>query len=277
MPRTYLCSGLAGAGKTTFAIADASPEHPVAYKGMEPGGFERAAKRLRLGEGSVINDYYPAPENELETLLAGIPRVGQGGGLKADFHYKLDGWVEILNRLVTGMMASSKAGQRPVFDTATRFWLIVRNAYEEMVQKAVSKEAESIGQLRYTWPNKVHMQVHEFPIKYGLDVIWIAHETSVFGSDPPIYKPDCWKELENMVDVSLKFFVRDRKPIARIDKGAEVGMVLKGLEVEEPTLSKLSTILDTAGALEAEGEDVPRDSAQLLTMGEIYKAAGKLK
>ncbi len=269
MARTFLATGMAGTGKTTFALADASPENPVAYKGMEPGGFDRAATRLRLSEGSVVNDYYPAPENELETLLAGIPTLGGKGGLKADFHYQLDGWSEILNRLVTGMMASSRAGQRPVFDTATRFWLIVRNAYEEMVQKATGAEAESIGQLRYTWPNKVHMQVHEFPIKYGLDVVWISHETQVWNTDPPQYKPDCWKELEGMVDVSLKFFIRDRKPIARITKGAEVGMTVKDLEVEEPTLKKLNALLDVVAILEAEDEEVERDAEALLIQAKI--------
>ncbi len=268
MARTYLASGPAGTGKTTFALADATPEHPVAYKGMEPGGFDRAAKRLRLSEGAVINDYYPIPE-ELDALLMAMPALGNSGGLKADFKYQLDGWAQLLNSLVTGMMQSSKAHQRPVFDTATRFWLILRNAYEELVQKATGKEAESIGQLRYTWPNKVHMQVHEFPINYGLDVVWIAHETTVFGSDPPVYKADCWRELEGLVDVALKFMVRQNKPIARIDKGAEVGMSVRGIEIEYPTLYKVNAILDVVGELDAEAEEYEKDAEYLLNVAKI--------
>lgn len=268
MARTYLASGPAGSGKTTFALADATPENPVAYKGMEPGGFDRAAKRLRLSEGAVINDYYPIPE-ELDALLSAMPTLGGKGGLKADLSYQLDGWVDVLNKLVTGMMASSKAKQRPVFDTATRFWLILRNAYEEMVQKATGKDAESIGQLRYTWPNKVHMQVHEFPINYGLDVIWIAHETTVFNSDPPIYKPDCWKELEGLVDVALKFRVAGNVPTARIDKGAEVGMSVRGMEIEYPTLKKVNAILDVVSLLDAEEEPYEKDAESLLVQAKL--------
>lgn len=269
MSRTWLLSGPAGTGKTTFALADATPEQPVAYKELEPGGFRRAATRLNLSEGAVVVDSYPTPTQELLTLLAGVPELGSKGGLKADFSYQLDGWQELLNNLVSGMMKTSQAGQRPVFDTATRFWLIVRNCYEEMVQKATGADIEKIAQLRFTWPNKVHLQVHEFPIAYGLDVIWIAHETTVFNSDPPIYRPDCWKELEGQVDCSLRFRVADNKPVARITKGAEVGMVLQGLDVVEPTLGKLNAILDVAGLLEADHEEVPKDSGTLLNLAKL--------
>ncbi len=264
MARTYLLWGPAGSGKTTFALADATPEHPVAYKGMEPGGFDRAAKRLRLNEGAVINDYYPFPEKELLNLLNGSPELWASGGVKPDLSYKLEGWEELLGRIVSGMMTSSKMKQRPVFDTATRFWLIVRNAYEESVQDLSAAEIDKLGQKKFTWPNKVHTQVHEFPLAYGLDVIWIAHETTVFGSDPPVYKADCWKELEGSVDVVLRFSVKDRKPVAKITKGAEVGMTVKDLEVIEPTLGKLNALLDVVAELEAEGTEVERDTEYLL-------------
>lgn len=269
MARTYLAWGPAGTGKTTFALADATPDNPVAYKELEPGGFRRAASRMRLDEGSVVVESFPTPMQELETLLSGVPTVGGKGGLHSDFSYQLDGWIELLNNVVHSMMTTSKAGQRPVFDTATRYWYIIRQAYEEMVQKNTGAKAESIGQLKYTWPNKIMLQTHEFPMSYGLDVIWIAHQDSVFNSDPPIYKPDCWKELPGMVDVSLQFRVQNNKPVARIVKGAESGMVLQGLDVEEPTLAKLNTILDVAAALISEGEAVEKNAEQLLALGKL--------
>lgn len=271
MSRTFLLWGPAGTGKTTFALEDATPENPVAYKELEPGGFRRAARRLKLSEGAVQVDTYPTPMQELETLLAGMPELGDKGGLKADFSYNLDGWVQLLNDLVMSTMETSKAGMRPVFDTGTRFWYIVRQAYEEMVQKATGANIDKIGQLKFTWPNKIHLQVHEFPMAYNLDVIWIAHEAKVFNSDPPIYNPDCWRELEGMVDCSLRFRVVDNKPIARIDKGAEVGMLLKYLDVPEPSLKKLNTILDIAPILQEEGESMEniRDVDFLLRMGKL--------
>lgn len=271
MARTFLLWGPAGTGKTTFALEDATEQNPVAYKELEPGGFRRAARRLKLSEGAVQVDTYPTPMQELETLLAGIPELGGKGGLKADFNYKLDGWVEVLNSLVRSTMQTSQAGSRPVFDTATRFWYIVRQAYEEMVQKATGADVEMIGQLKFTWPNKIHLQVHEFPIAYNLDVVWISHEATMFNSDPPIYKPDCWKELEGMVDCSLRFRIVNNKPVARITKGAEVGMTLRGVDVEEPTLRKLNTVLDTAAILHDEGEPLERirDVGYLLSQGKL--------
>lgn len=269
MSRTFLCWGPAGTGKTTFALADATPESPVAYKELEPGGFRRAASRMRLSEGAVAVESFPTPMQELETLLSGIPTLGGKGGLHSDFSYKLDGWIELLNNIVHSMMATSKAGQRPVFDTATRYWYIIRQAYEEMVQKATGAESEKIGQLKFTWPNKIMLQTHEFPMNYGLDVVWIAHQDTVFNSDPPIYKPDCWKELPGMVDVSLQFRIQNNKPVARIDKGAESGIALRGLDIEEPTLSKVNTILNVAEALAAEGEEIEKNTDYLLAQGKL--------
>ncbi len=268
MARTYLLYGPAGTGKTTFALADATPESPAFYAELEPGGFRRSAPRLRLAEGAVSVHSYPTPMQELANLLEGIPSLGGRGGLHSDLDSQLEGWHSLLNDVVSGMMQAVKAGQRPVFDTATRYWYIIRQAYEEMVQKAGAK-AESIGQLKFTWPNKIMLQTHEFPIAYGLDVIWIAHQDTVFNSDPPIYKPDTWKELPNMVDVVLKFSVSGSVPVARIVKGAESGMALQNLDIPEPTLYKVNGILDVVAELEREGESYDRDAEYLLGLAEM--------
>ena len=269
MARTYLLWGSAGTGKTSFALADATPDNPAWYAELEPGGFRRSAPRLNLAEGAVNVHAYPTPMQELETLLSGIPTLGGQGGLHADFSYQLDGWTELLNNVVTGMMAAVKAGQRPIFDTATRYWYIIRQCYEEMVQKATGANIEKIGQLKFTWPNKIMLQSHEFPLSYGLDVIWIAHQDTVFNSDPPIYKADTWKELPNMVDVSLQFRVSNNMPVAKIVKGAESGMALQGLEIVAPTLSKLNAILDLAAILQKEGKPIEKDAELLLGLAKM--------
>lgn len=266
MSRSYLCWGMAGTGKTTFALADATPANPVTYFELEPGGFRRAATRLNLSEGAVQVEKFPTPDKELQTLLEGIPTLGSKGGLHSDLSYKLEGWTELLNDLVRGFMKAAQEGKRPILDTATRFWYIIRQAYEQMVQNATGKDSESIGQLRYTWPNKIMLQCHEFPLKYDLDVVWIAHQDTVFNSDPPIYKPDTWKELPGMVDVSLQFKKQGNIPVARIDKGAESGMVLNNLEIQYPTLSKLNKILDLVPLLEREGQPVPLDAELLVNL-----------
>lgn len=267
MSRTFLLWGVAGTGKTTFAIEDATPDEPVWFAELEPGGFRRAARRLKLPEGAVQVESYLTPQGELQSLLDAIPLVSSGG--KVDIRYDLEGWLELLNRIVTDMMKTTQAGLRPVFDTGTRWWLIVRNAFQEMVQKATAAEYEKLDQQKYTWMNKVHLQVHEFPVAYDKDVIWIAHRDTVFRSDPPVYKPDCWKELPGMVDVSLEFRLVGNVPTARIDKGDEVGMTLLNLNIPYPTLRKVNAILDVTSILENEGEEFDKDAESLLIAAQM--------
>lgn len=267
MARSYLLWGPAGTGKTTFAIADATPEQPAWYAELEPGGFRRAARRLKLDEGAIQVESYLTPQGELESLLDALPILSTGG--KVDIKYDLEGWTELLNRIVSDMMKATRQGQRPIFDTATRWWLIVRNAFQQMTQQVSGPDFDKLDQQKYTWPNKVHLQVHEFPIAYNQDVIWVSHQDAVFRSDPPVFKPDCWRELAGMVDVSLQFRIVGDVPTARIDKGAEVGMTLRNLDIPYPTLKKVSAILDVTSVLEDEGEIVEKDAEALLDVAKM--------
>lgn len=272
MARTFLPWGPNGSGKSTFGIADASEEEPISYHQFEPSGFRRAAIRLGLNENNLPSwirlHKYHVPVQEMESM--GVVQVTRNGNVLPQVRYELKGWTEVIAQYNQNYMDDCKAGYRPITDTTTRLWLAQQQAWEQQVQEATNGgDSAKLDRLKFTTPNARMSGAMEFAGAYELDAIFIAHEGSVYNSDPPIAKPDAWKESENLADVSLRFRVSDRTPIATIVKGAESGMALKGLDVPEPTLKKLNCILDAAAALAVEHEEIPRDAEQLLNMGRL--------
>lgn len=265
MSRSYLLYGPSGTWKSSFPLVDATPEHPLSYHEIEAGGFDRAARRLRLSEGAVLLHRHPQPFNNLEQIGA-IVKTNSGNAMP-QLQYELDGWVDMFSGYANTFMADVKAGMTPVTDTATRLWLVCRNFYNELVQKAGAK-ADSLGQLKYTEPKSIHLSLLEFPKAYGVDSVWIAHEERVFGSDPPVYQADCMAEVPNNVDVTLRFKLVQNQGVATIMKGGEAGSLV-GLEIPQPTLKKVNAILDVVALMEAEGEPYEHDAEDLLTQAKL--------
>ncbi len=250
MPRTHLWFGKNGTWKTTAAIADATPEAPVSYHELEHGGFRRAASRLRLAEGAVLVHRYRIPAPEMEEM--GEVHVTAKGGVLPQMDYSQD----------------VKRGLRPVIDTSTRLWLSQRNAMEEAYQKAATRQAmDALGQMRYTAPNARMIAAATFGLEhYDLDVISIAHEDRVFGTTD--IKADTMKEIENLVDVMLRFEwdEAERQAVATVWKGGEVG-VLKGMKIPAPTLGKVNLLLDCAVAIQLAEMPMPKDYETVLSIG----------
>lgn len=272
MARSYLLSGAAGTGKSNFGLENASEENPVSYHEWEPGGFRRAATRLGFDEKNLPSfirlHKYRVPIQELESL--GEIQVTQKGNVLPQIKYKLEGWTTLLAEFNQTYMQDCKDGFRPIVDTCTRLWLCQQQAWEQQVQEATNGgDSAKLDRLRFTTPNSRMTGATEFAGAYDLDAIFIAHERQVFNSDPPIYVPDAWRETEGLVDLCMRFIIRDRKPTARITKGAEFGMLLQGLEIPEPTLSKVNTIMDVVAALASENEEVPLDAGMLLSLGKM--------
>ncbi len=265
MARTYLFFGRNGSGKTSAAIADATPEQPVSYHELEHGGYRRAASRLRLTDGSVIVHRYKVPAPEMDDLLGEV-QVTARGGVLPQVTYKLTGWTELITEFNHNYKEDVAKGYRVVIDTSTRLWLAQRNAFEQQVQDAASKQAaDSLGQLRFTAPNARMIAAAIYGLEhYDVDVVSIAHEDKEFNSGA--IKVDTQKEIENLVDVVLRFEWRDR-PVATIYKGGEVG-VLRGLEIPEPTLGLVSHVLDCGAAIQAAGMSMSMDVDSILRLGE---------
>lgn len=259
MARTYLLSGPNGSRKSTFGIEEASELDPVSYHEFEPGGFRRAAIRLGLDPKNLPDwvrlHQYHTPVPELESM--GEVILSAKGNAMPQLKYDLTGWTDIIADFNGNYMQDCKDHYRPITDTETRLWLAQRQAYEQQVQEATNGgDSAKLDRLKYTTPNARMSGAHEFAGSYDLDAIFIAHEKQVYNSDPPQYVPDTWGEAENLVDVSLRFRLAGGEAIAKIAKGAEVG-ALVGMDIPNPTLAKVSLLLDNAALLVNKRTGIP--------------------
>ncbi len=269
MARTYLFFGRNGSGKTSAAIADATPEQPVSYHELEHGGYRRAAGRLRLADGAVLVHHYRVPAPEMEDGLGEI-QVTSKGGVMPQVNYRLSGWTELIAEFNKNYREDVAKGYRVVIDTSTRLWLAQRNAFEQQVQDAASKQAaDQLGQLRFTAPNARMIASAIYGLEhYDVDVVSIAHEDRAFGTND--IKIDTQKEIENLVDVVLRFEWEDR-PVATIYKGGEVG-ILRGLKIPEPTLALVSKVLDCGAVIDAAGLPMPSEVSAIIEQGQALGA-----
>lgn len=272
MSRSHLWFGPNGTGKTASALAGSTPEVPSHLMELEPGGYKRASAGMPLARGAVEITSLRVPATELEQI-GEVKVTGQGNAMP-QMAYRLEGWIEFVTQFNAALTAACKAGRRPIVDTATRLWLAQRQAFDQQIQEATGKDAEKLGQLRYTTPNARMIAMAEYAERFDLDLIMIAHEGTVFNSNPPQPSVDTMKEMENLADVVLRFSVRDSKPLATVWKGADGGMVLRGLEIPEPTLAKVNRVLDCAAAMRSEGQEVPKDTNEILLRGGLLIGEG---
>ncbi len=264
MARSNLFWGASATWKTSAALLDATPENPVSYHELEAGGFRRATSRLDIPEGAIYLHQYKRPFDGLEQIGQVIKT--DKGNVMPQLRYELDGWVDMFSEFANNYMDDIKQHRRPVIDTATRAWLMVRQYYFELVQKATNgRDADNLGQMKFTTPNDIMLQLLEYAPAYDIDSVWIAHMNDY---NPEDIKPDTMKEVLPNVDVSLRFRLVSNKGVATFTKGGEVGSLV-GLDVPEPTLSKVNAILDLVATLEREGETYERDAEYLLNVAKI--------
>ena len=250
MSRVFLMMGESGTGKTTCAL---SGPKPINYYEFDAGSLERASAGLKLSEADIIPRYYYSPLTNL--LDPGKISVGERGGIAPATVHKLEGWRELFWQFVADYLTALNGPGYPVIDTATKLWLCIRQAFLQEVQEAAGPEKERLNQLQYTEPNARHSQIIEAAKIKGKDLILLSHEKEQYLNDKPTGQivPDGFREVSNMADCSLRFKLRDKKPVATIFKAGTGGLELLGMEIVEPTLDKLNTLLDAATTLRREG------------------------
>ena|SRR3990167_276301 len=263
MSRFFLVFGENGSGKTTFALTG---DKPINYYEWDSGSWERAATSMNLGEGDVQVRQYYAPLTSL--LDPGRVSVGDRGGIAPATAHVLEGWNDLFWGFVKDYLGDLKGAGYPVIDTSTKLWLAVRQAFLEQVQQAAGPERERLNALQYTEPNARMSQIVEAAKARGKDLVMLAHEGEVYLNDKPtgILKPDGFKELPNMADCTLRFSLRNKKPLAVIYKAGTGGLELVGREIEEPTLPNVNALLDAAIKLRRAGMPLPGSNDDLLEL-----------
>lgn len=262
--RVTLAFGPPFSGKTSFALGE---DFPVDYHEFEPGGFRRASSSIP--EDAEIKVYsYRTPLTNIEST--GTLLVGGGGGVAPAASYRLEGWLELYAEFLRNYIGGLKSGGgRPVIDTGTKLWLTVRQAFNQQLQEATGNEMARLDQIKYTEPNARITQITEAAERFDKDLIIIAHEDRDFNTGA--IKPDTYKNMADIADISLRFEVKDNKPVATIFKIGEGGLGLIGLEIVEPTISKVNQLLDAAAILRRNKVQAPKDVEAIIAMAEAYK------
>lgn len=264
MSRVYLAYGDGGTGKTSFAL---SGLRPVDYYETDPGSFDRAKDGLSNIDGIRVKKYY-APLTNI--LGQGKINVSERGGMAPSTVHRLSGWKELFWKFVEDYLEDLNGDGYPVFDTETRLWLIIRQGFLQEAQDAVGPDKDRLDQLQYTEANARHGQIVEAAQAKGKDLVMLAHEKELYKGKEATGQmvPDGYKEIPNMADCTLRFQLKNKKPVATIMKAGSGGLELLGMEIEEPTLPKMNALLDAASKIRRSSMNVPSSYEKLMETAE---------
>lgn len=261
MAKVHLVLGDAGVGKTTYAL---SGEDPVDYFETDPGSIERAMAGTNIDPARVRIHQYSPPLSSL-TIPVGLDTKN----LKAPVSiHHLKGWTEVFWHLVQDYLEALNGDGYPVFDTETKLWLMTRQTFMQELQDATGQERDRLAPLQYTEPNARYDQIISAAKAKGKDLILIAHEKEIWENDRATgrYRHDGKAEAANLADVVLRFIIRNKKPVAIVQKAGAGGLELIGREIQEPTIGKVNAILDSAAKLRRSGFELPDTNEQLVEL-----------
>lgn len=262
----FLAFGPRGTTKTTWALDE---EIPSDYYELELGGYRRARARIEAHKRDVRVHPFRVPltnlEEEGQIASGGKAGVGAGGT-----YYELKGWREVWHQFLQEYMKNLKSdgNAKQVIDTGTKMWLIIRQAFQQQLQEATGKQEVAMDQLKYTDPNARMEQVMAAPEHFGKDLILICHEDTVWGTSQ--VKADGFRGMEDAADVSLRFRIEDKKPVANIWKmgGASTGIV--GMDIYQPTMAKVRQVLAAAEVLQINEVELPGTADEVIEMGSVF-------
>ena len=261
-PRIYLVVGSAFTGKTTFALGS-DPEDEIDYFELEPGGWRRAHIGIKHPDRITIHRHR-IPKTDLDDL--GEVVIGQKGGIAPRPAHKLEGWVDVYNAIRSEYVKGLSGKARPVIDTSTRLWLIIRQAWLEQMQNATGNALASMEQLKYTATNARMAQFVEKAEDFNKPLVLIAHEDRDFETKE--LKQDGYKDLPGMADVTLRFTIENNRPVAEIWKLGEGGPDMLKRKIVEPTIEKVNALLEGAAKIRALGMALPDSNDELLALAE---------
>lgn len=252
--RKHLWYGSPFTGKSSAAVIGG----PVDHYEFEDSGLPRA-ENVR-----TYNVQTPISTDLGEVIVTGSNNAMPSARIR------LEGWAELWDEFWELYLTNIVRGEgRPVIDTGTRAWLACRQGWEQALQDAVGKESERLGQLRYSEMNRRWLTMLEAPVRYGKDLIVVSHQDTVFGTNQ--VKADTQKETENTCDVTLRFSVKNGKPVGTIVKMRGADLKIVGMEIVEPTLELVNSIADAAALLDENKFPLPDSVELILKTAEMVK------
>lgn len=262
MSRVICIYGPNFTGKSSFA---GSGDGRKFYAEMDPGSFSRA--NFRNPDLFDLHKYH-APLTSL--LDMGKISVGAGGGTAPAPVHRLRDWKELFWKFVTDYLAALDQDYSDfVWDTGTKLWLLVHNAFQQEVQEATGNAQARLDALKYTEPNSRMDQLIEASRIKEKNLIIVAHQGEVYQKNEPtgIPKADGYKEVENIADVTLRFSLQGKKPVATVTKAGAGGLELIDMQIHEPTLPGVMKLLDAAEAIRRKGLGMPATPDEVIALG----------
>ena len=268
MSHTTLVYGPAGTIKSSFA--GSNPAILNWWAELDAGGFERAGFN-KDDPRFQFHEYHPP----LAALLDFGRMAFDTKGQVVPHNQRTEaGYMALADQLRDEFMEaliSDSIGQI-TFDTATILWELFQNARDEEVRLA-GKNDQRLGQLRYTEPNRWMRGFISAPKVADKDFVMTCHAAEEWKGTGEAraatgnYIPKGFGEMENYADVVLRMLIVGKKPVGRIMKVGRGGLSLIGMEIEEPTLPKLYTLLDAADMIRAAGLSVPEEYEEVVELG----------
>lgn len=271
MSYIILVSGGPGTGKSTFAIPE---DLAGAYFEFDPGSYRRATDALPPSrtENVTLHKFY-APLTNLLNL--GKVNVGQTGGVGSAATQHLEGWRELYVEFVDAYLKALASDIDYItFDTETREWLLVRQAWLQQVQEAQlsnnKQEADRLGTLQYTETNARQAQLMDAARLYDKHLILLSHTKEEWKGDKATGRMihDGHKESPGLADLYLNFELDGHTPVATILKAGAGGLDLIGMKLTAPTLTGVIKLLDSAALVRRSGMELPETPEDIIMTAE---------
>lgn len=256
-PRVTLVYGQNGTGKTSFVV---SGSDPLEYAELDAGSADRA---FCLNPELLHVAKFYSPLTSLQDIgRLSTTMVGATGKGAVQVVHRLSGWREKYSEFINWYLGALE-GNSPVvaIDTETKLWQMARNALRQRIQDEVpaAMQGDRLKRLEYEEPNSQFHSLIEAAKASAKSLYIVAHEKNkwVGGEPTSDTEPDGWNEVQDEVDVILRFTIEARKTVAQIKKGP---LELLDMKIPEPTIARLDGLLVARDAIVRDGSTpVPSD------------------
>ena len=242
--RIIIAWGATSMGKSTFAINGSGKTW---YAEFDPGSYDRATEAIDPSELTRITlaKFYAPLTSIIDAGTLSTAMMGQSGKGAVQIGHKLKGWREKYNEFWQGYVQACEADYDTiVIDTSSRLWNMAQNALRQRIQEEVQgvDQAERLKRLEYQEPNDQLTMMVNAAKETGKNLVLIAHEGEKWVKGEPTgeAKPDGWGDAAKESDISLRFTIKNRLPVATVYKPE---VLVKGWEIENPTMQKADEFL----------------------------------